>query len=443
MASDDQRPDTIAALGNRVIRTPYLDSLVREGTSFVRATCANPICTPSRAEIMTGCTGFRNGVHDGGGRIRAGVESWAGTLRQAGYHTWYAGKWHNDGHPLEHGYQETRGLFVGRGSQWAVDQSDWKGRKITGCRGWVFQAEDGRLLPQEGVGLTANISSRLAEAAISLIQRRADKPFFLHVNFTAPHDPLIMPPGYAGKYVPARMPLPANFLPQHPFDHGNFRGRDEELLPWPRTAADVREELAYYYAVITHLDQQIGRILEALEAAGQANNTVVIFTSDNGMAIGSHGLRGKQNMYEHTIGVPLILRGPQVPRGRRSHAQCYLRDLFPTACDLAGIKIPASVQGRSLVPVLKGAAKAIYPEIFGYFRTFQRMIRSDRWKLIWYPQIQRRQLFDLADDPDELRDLSANPERASVLEELSRRLKAWLAEAGDHVESQAQLGGPR
>lgn len=146
--------------------------------------------------------------------------------------------------------------------------------------------------------------------------------------------------------------LPANFLPEHPFDHGNLRGRDELLMAFPRTASEVRGELACYYAVISHLDRQVGRILEALRAAGQADNTLAIFTSDNGLAIGSHGLRGKQNMYEHLIGVPLIIRGPAVVRGRRTDAQCYLRDLFPTACDVAGIPVPQSVRGRTLLPVL-------------------------------------------------------------------------------------------
>ena len=225
------------------------------------------------------------------------------------------------------------------------------GRPVTGYRGWIFQDDQGNKFPEKGVGLTPNISQEFADAAIEFIRRKPKKPFFLHVNFTAPHDPLFMPPGYERKYDSQKIPLPPNFLPEHPFDHGNFEGRDEKLLPWPRTPKDVREDLAVYYAVISHMDEHLGRILAALEETGLAQDTFVIFTSDHGLAMGSHGLRGKQNMYEHTVGVPLIFRGPGIPRGSRSEAQCYLRDLYPTVCDLAGIPVPPTVQGRSLARI--------------------------------------------------------------------------------------------
>ena len=141
-----------------------------------------------------------------------------------------------------------------------------------------------------------------------MIRRKRDRPFFLQVNFTAPHDPLLMPPGFEDRYKLKDIPLPKNYLPQHPFDHGNFEGRDERLMPFPRSKEMVRDVLRMYYAVISHMDQEIGRILAALDETGQAESTIVIFSSDHGLGVGSHGIRGKQNMYEHTIGVPLISR---------------------------------------------------------------------------------------------------------------------------------------
>src|SRR5262249_28113744 len=159
---------------------------------------------------------------------------------------------------------------------------------------------------------------------------------FLHVNFTAPHDPLLVPPDPASKYDPATIPLPGNFMAQHPFDYGNFRGRDELLWPWPRTPEDTRDELALYYGVLTQLDHEIGRILDGLEETGQTERTIIVFTSDHGLAIGSHGIRGMQNMYEHTVTVPLIFAGPGIPQNQRRNAQIYLRDLYPTICALAG-----------------------------------------------------------------------------------------------------------
>jgi hypothetical protein len=315
IVTDDQRPDTIAALGNPVIRTPNLDALVRAGSTFTRAVCANPICTPSRAEILTGCSGFRNGVLDFGGKIDPQLVAWATAMQRGGYRTCYVGKWHNNGRPSGYGYDDCRGLFAGGGGRWWTPRHDHHGREVTGYRGWIFQTDDGRMFPELGVGLTPEIDARFAEAAIEYLIEPHGAPFFLHVNFTAPHDPLLMPPGCQDLYDPETIPLPDNFLPQHPFDHGNLQGRDEVLLPFPRTDQDVRADLAVYYAVISHLDQQVGRIVDALRQSGQWQRTILVFTSDHGLAVGSHGLRGKQNMYEHTIGVPLILCGPGVPAG--------------------------------------------------------------------------------------------------------------------------------
>jgi arylsulfatase A-like enzyme len=433
LLSDDQRPDTIHALGNPIIATPNLDRLVRDGTSWTRAVSPNPLCVPSRAEILSGCSGFRNGVLALPGlrdKLDPSLVLWPEAMRRAGYLTCYVGKWHTSGRPSTRGYEATRGLFA----QAAAPKTaplDERGRPITGYLGFMFQEDDGRTYPEKGVGLSATISAELADAAISLIRSKPDRPFFLHVNFTAPHDPLIMPPGYRGRYDPAAIPLPPNFLPRHPFDHGNFDGRDERLLPWPRTPDLVREELALYYAVISHLDEQVGRILAALDETGQAASTIVVFASDHGLAIGSHGLRGKQNMYEHTIGVPLILAGPGIPKGARRDAQVYLRDLYPTICELAGVDVPATVEGCSLAGILRGTETSPRRYAFGYFGDVQRMVRGDRWKLIEYPKAGRTQLFDLAADPAEIRDLSAHPDRAGVLADLRAELSAWQRRVGD------------
>lgn len=428
IVTDDQRPDTIAAHGNAVIRTPELDQLVREGTSFLRATCSNPICTPSRAEIISGSTGFRNGVTDFGGRFAQGAPLMAEWFRVAGYQTVYSGKWHNDGRPGNRGYTECRGLYSGGGGRWAKPQHDFAGRPVTGYRGWIFQENDGQKYPDRGVGLTADISTKIADAAIDAIRNKGDGPLFLHVNFTAPHDPLLIHPGWEDAYTAVDTLLPPNYLPQHPFDHGNFDGRDERLFGWPRTKLEVRTELAAYYAVISDVSRQVGRIRTALRQQQIEKNSIVVFTSDHGLAVGSHGLRGKQNMYDHTIGVPLILQGPGVPRDRRVNAQCYLRDLFPTLCDLAGIAGPGKqIDGRSLEPVLKGVKTEVHPFIYGYFRKSQRMIRTPRYKLIDYPLADRRQLFDLQDDPHERVNLISRGEHQQLAEDLMNQLNDWFS----------------
>jgi arylsulfatase A-like enzyme len=243
-------------------------------------------------------------------------------------------------------------------------------------------------------------------------------------------------PKFADMYDAAKMPLPRNFAARHPFDHGNFNGRDEQLFAWPRTPEETRGELAAYYAVISHMDAQIGRILKALRDGGQLENTIIVFSSDHGLAVGSHGLRGKQSMYEHTIGVPLIMRGPGISKGARLATQCYLRDVFPTLCDLAGIDGPGDrIDGRSLQPALSGEKEQIHPFVVGYFRTFQRMIRYDGWKYIEYPAVDRIQLLHLSEDPDELHDLSDAPQQARTRIGMATTLHRWMKDNGDPLSA--------
>ncbi len=426
LVSDDQRPDTIAALGNPIIQTPSLDRLVRRGSVFTRAICANPICTPSRAELLTGCSGQRNGVFDFGRQINDTLATFPQPFAAAGYRTWYVGKWHNNGRPSTHGYAMTKRLFTGGGGRWWKPQVDYRGHPVTGYKGWIFRDADDQPLPSLGVGLTPHISDLIADAAVDIIRQEANSPYLIHLNFTAPHDPLLTPPGFENRYPPETIPLPKNFLAEHPFDHGNKGGRDEVLLPLPRTAELVRADIAAYYAVISHMDASVGRILDAIDASNQADNTIVVFCSDHGLAMGSHGLRGKQNMYEHTIGVPMIFAGPSIPSGASFNGQAYLRDLFPTLCELAGVAIP-DVDGKSQVPVLRGKKESMYAHVIGYFRDSQRMIRTDRWKLIDYPQADRQQLFDLDSDPYELTDLAQNPDHQATKKLLQTKLANELA----------------
>jgi arylsulfatase A-like enzyme len=187
-----------------------------------------------------------------------------------------------------------------------------------------------------------------------------------------------------------------------------------------------------YHALVENLDAHVGRLVKALEERKGLERTVILFSSDQGLALGSHGLMGKQNQYEHTANVPLILAGPGVPEGKRPDAQCALRDLYPTVCELAGVAVPASVQGKSLVPVLRGKRAEVHEAVFGYFTDTQRMMRTpDGWKLISYPRAGRVQLFNVADDPDELRDLSAEPAHQERLKRMAAALASWRRDQGD------------
>ncbi len=402
--ADDQRFNTIGALGNPVIQTPNLDALVKNGVSFTHCFAENPICTPSRAALLTGTTGFRNGVRWFNEKVDPQLPTWAQTLRQAGYATFYTGKWHNDGTPQQWGFERVRRLFPrGMGNHEMTFEED--GHPVSGFSSELF-----------------------AGAAIEFLRSAPLEPFFCFVSFTAPHDPRTPPGRYRMMYNPARIPLPKNFLPLHPFDNGELEIRDEKLLPWPRTPEAVRGELANYYGMISHLDEQVGRILAALDQTGLARSTIVVFSADNGLAVGCHGLLGKMSMYDHSVRVPLIIRGPGAGRpGSRSSAMCYVHDIFPTVCELAGVRAPSTVEGRS---VFSGPRR---DAVFASYRGVQRMVRTERWKLIRYPKIGKTQLFDMAEDPDEMHDRAERPEHAARVAELGAKLTNWQRSVGDTV----------
>jgi arylsulfatase A-like enzyme len=243
-----------------------------------------------------------------------------------------------------------------------------------------------------------------------------------------------MPPKkYKEMYNPKNIPVPENFMPEHPFDNGEMKIRDEKLAPWPRTPEIIQQHIADYYGMITHLDDEIGRILETLEETGRANNTIIVFAGDNGLAVGQHGLMGKQNLYDHSIRVPLIFTGPGIPKGKKSDALCYLLDIFPTLCELTSLPIPETVEGRNLMPVIRGEEQKLRDNLFFAYKDIQRAVRDDRHKLIEYSveDVRTTQLFDLDNDPWEVNDLSTDPSYSSHLVRLREELARWQKEVSD------------
>ena len=236
-------------------------------------------------------------------------------------------------------------------------------------------------------------------------------------------------------YPADKIEVPPNFLPEHPFDQGDFHVRDEMLAPFPRTPHDVQVHRREYYALITYMDRQLGRILDALEKTGQADNTYIIITGDHGLAVGEHGLMGKQNLYDCSVRMPFIVVGPGVTAGRRIDALMYQHCLFPTICDLAGIATPATVQFPSLLPLLRGERKQLFDSIYCAYRTFQRMVRTDKYKLILYPEVKKVQLFDLEKDPWEIdkNNLVEDSANSATISELFRQLKQWQAIVNDEL----------
>ena len=399
IVTDDQRYDTIGALGNPYIHTPALDTLAHSGFSFSRGFCTTPICTPARAELLTGCTSFGNHVPWFGMPINPDLTLLPSAFRNAGYHTVHVGKWHNDGHPRDKGYDETHCVFA----QDNCNNHREQGHFVR------FEEEDGEV--------SGHSSEVFVDAACNALKRSPrERPWFCYLAFFAPHDPHEAPEPFSGLYNPADMPLLPDFMPEHPFDNGDMVIRDELLENWPRTHEVIRRYRARYYAVISHMDRQIGRLLGWLRSTGDMENTVIAFAGDQGLAIGSHGLLGKENMYDHSIGSPLIYHGPGVPAGGCSNALAHHVDLFPTLCGLAGVERPDTARdGHSLVPVMQGSKERVREDILcefyspeepgGELRHTQRAVRTEEWKLTWYPLTGRYQLFNLVRDPLEMVDL--------------------------------------
>lgn len=418
--ADDMRADTIAAHGNPHIKTPNLDQLAASGFSFrgnyVFGGNSGAVCVPSRAMLMSGKTWFHvDTVSLKDAKLLPEV------LHENGYATFGTGKWHNGQPSWLRAFQRGKTVMFGGMS----DHTKVPVRDL---------GPDGKLTAER---TGEKFSSELfADSAIEFLRTHdSQKPFFAYVAFTAPHDPRQPPLGYREPYYRNLPPLPANFLPQLPFDNGMMQGgRDENLGAWPRTEAMIRDQLAEYYGSITHLDEQMGRILTALKQTGQANNTIIIFAADNGLALGSHGLLGKQSVFEHSMRTPLIVAGPGVPSGKSTTAFTYLLDLFPTLCDMLTVQPPADLEGESLRPLWEGKQARVRDSVFLPYIQIQRAVRDERWKLIAYPKIGHLQLFDLQADPHETTNLIDHPEHAEHVARLQALMKQWQSKLGDMLE---------
>lgn len=394
--ADDMRADSVAALGNPVVKTPTLDALANRGFVLRNAYClggnSGAVCTPSRNMLLSGNAYFRwkdfQPPQGGKGMLSPGDgPNWPLSMQAAGYETYHEGK---------------------RGNTALLIQAKFEHNL------YINENQD-RTGGEPGKQIADDVTKFLKE-------RKDERPFFLYLAFGNPHDPRVADKKYLDLYDRDKIPLPRNFLPQHPFDNGDMTVRDEALLPWPRTEAAVRKELHEYYATITAMDFHIGRIIAALKELGQLDNTIILFSADQGIAIGSHGLLGKQNLYDAGMKSPLVFAGPGIPHSA-SDALVYLLDIYPTVLDLVGAPKPTGIDGVSFRPVLNGTAKTVRSELFFAYRDVQRGYRDDRWKLLRYPQVNMTQLFDLQADPDEMKNLASDPAQKSRVEQMLAKLK--------------------
>jgi arylsulfatase A-like enzyme len=407
--TDDQRADAVGAYGNPYVRTPTVDALARRGFSFreahIMGSHHGAVCAPSRAMLMSGRTLFH--VYDD----LDSVETFPEVLGRNGYVTFGTGKWHQSRESFARSFQHGRNVFFG-------GMSDHEAVPLQ------HRLPDGGFSEVEVAGFSTDL---FVDAAIEFLEGHAATdaatPFLAYVAFTAPHDPRTPPEEYRAMYAGPGQPLPPNFMPVHPFNNGWMTGRDEQLAAWPRAPGVIREQTGEYYGLITHVDTRIGDLLATLHRTGLADRTVVVLAGDNGLALGSHGLLGKQSLYEHSTRVPLIVAGPGIPAGE-SRALVMLYDLFPTIAGLTGVALPEGVEGLDLSGLWRGEATRVRDVIYTAYEDKMRAVRDWRVKLIRYPLLDHVQLFDLERDPFELRNLADDPDHAEERARLTALLES-------------------
>lgn len=424
LLADDQRWDALGAAGNPIIQTPNMDRLARQGVYFTNSYVTSPVCMISRASMFTGQWARRHGVLDFDTDF--GAEAWAESypvlLRAAGYHSAFLGKFGVGDNPPAGSFDFWRG-FAGQG---VYEHTDSAGRPI-------------------------HLTQLLANQAVEFLQRQSpDTPFVLSLSFKAPHpqdeDPrqFIVDPADAGLYAGVTIPasptgddtywqrLPAFFRADN-----MARDRWQTLFGTPEL---YQNSVKGYYRLVTGMDRAVGQILGALARLHLDDNTVVVYTSDNGFFLGDHGMAHKWYGYEESVRVPLIVYDPRQPaseRGRRDDRIALNVDVAPTLLDLAGVAAPARMQGSSLVPVLRNRATSwrtdfLFEEMYPHPQIPRSAgVVGGRYKYLRYvdPQPNYEMLFDLQTDPHETVDLAHDPAYAAVLDTMRRRYEDLVAAA--------------
>jgi len=473
--TDDQTYSSIHALGNNEISTPNLDRLVKNGTTFTHAynmgSWSGAVCAASRAMIMSGrsvwdANEFRKNWKKGDSIEK----TWGKLMESAGYDTYMTGKWHIDT-PSTTVFKQSIHERPGMPKD-AWDHFKMVAKFDSLAKTNLKRTEGASLATIKGLGSEKIMpigynrpkspedkswdptdpkfggfweggehwSKVLADDALSFIDdaKKKETPFFMYLAFNAPHDPRQAPKEYQDMYNLDSISLPKSWQPEYPdrnlIANGNDL-RDEALAPFPRTAYATKVHIKEYYASITYLDVQVGKILDALEASGKMDNTYVMMTADHGLAMGRHGLLGKQNLYDHSIRPPLVILGPDIPKGKKVEADVYLQDIMATSLDLAGIKKPNYVFFNSFKDLAKQQQHTSnYREIYGAYLDVQRMIRKDNFKLLVYPNARKVKLFDLNKDPEEMVNLAYLKENKARVIDLFNNLLVLQAKMNDPLQ---------
>ncbi len=459
--ADDMTYTAVNALGNNEIETPNLNRLVKNGTTFTHAynmgAWNGAVCVASRAMIISGrsvwdADRFRQGWKEN----RDFDKTWGKLMESAGYETYMTGKWHVDA-PADSVFKNVvhvrpgmpRDAWSHQGTIPIINEMIKDGKSETEIRSVGYN----RPLSETDTAWSPtdkkfggfwqggkHWSEVLKDDALGFIDqaKASEKPFFMYLAFNAPHDPRQAPQEYLDKYPLDKISVPKSFMPMYPFKDsiGNGPGlRDEALGPFPRTEYAVKKHIQEYYALITHLDDQVGQILDGLETTGKMKNTYVIFTADHGLAVGRHGLLGKQTQFDHSIRPPFMVMGPTIPKGKKVDADIYLQDAMATSLELGGVPKPDYVYFNSIKDLAEGSrTESHYDAIYNGYIDYQRMIRKDGFKLLVYPKLNKVLLFDLKNDPEETNDLANLPEYQEKIDAMFEELLELQEQLNDTLD---------
>ncbi|MCB1832222.1 MAG: choline-sulfatase [Geminicoccaceae bacterium] len=406
--------------GHPAVITPNLDALARRSTVFSSAYCASPLCAPSRASFMTGRLPSRHGVFDNAAELPASVPTFAHVLRAAGYRTVLCGKMHFVGPDQLHGFEErlTTDIYpadFGWVPDWTKpdERIDWWYHNMAS----VQQAGEAEITNQ--LAFDDETAFR-ARARLRDFARNGEAPFCMVVSFTHPHDPYAMRRRYQEMIDPARIPGPSGGFADDP--HSRRLRHVSDMDAMPTGEEEERAARQAYLGALAYLDEQIGEILAILGETGQADNTIILFTSDHGDMLGDHGLWYKMSFFEGSVRVPLLVHDPTQPHPRRVTTNVSLLDIMPTLAGLAGTPsspLVEGIDGESLLPLLGGGELARGDRIFAEYQgegsiAPMVMIKDGSLKYI-HSESDPPLFFDLDADPLEETDIAATDPRAAVL----------------------------
>ena len=441
LMSDQHNRLMMGCAGHPDVKTPNLDALAARGTRFANAYTNSPICVPSRAAMATGRYPHQLGVWDNAAPYTGRPASWGHRLTEAGQHVTTIGKLHFRGADDDTGFPDQRiPLHCHEGL------GDYQGLLRAGMPP-RFQHRKYLLDAGPGDSEYVRYDRAIAEQAVSWLADEAPKlsqPWTLFVSFVCPHPPFIAPPEFAALYDPDQITLPVNWREADWVRHPAFELRRKIMFhEEPLDERTLRNAICAYYALVSFMDAQIGAVLKALDDAGFASSTRILYTNDHGDMVGKHGLWYKSVMYEDSAGVSMIVAGPDVPAGNVSETNVTLVDVFPTALQATGVAPKpedANLPGLSLLELANEDGRRSRIAFSEYHSSMSAsasfMVRDDRYKLMYYVGMPR-QLFDLEADPDESYNLADNPAHAATLSRLEAELRAICDPEAVDAEAQA------